>query len=530
MDDDLVPNPYDQDNAVGLFGNPLGEYPLQDITPTGTATATDATGTVATDVSRLTDQVLQEVLQPCDTDDLIAEMQQLAVKMVNDIVSHNGTVRRLDKPNKFGMTLDVTVPKSSLSYHRRRLGTVGLDGTLQEIIAEVARCRGSVIPFCTVFSLTCIAATAGKRYIIYPGDFFDYAQLFAFCVGNSSTGKSNALRWFREPMAAANSSAQKDFEKNLAAWKNAGCKGEKPILQRVALSDFSDEVLLTRASKCGETIYFLEAEGIKVFKSIGRYSNSTITIDHMISFWDNEEIGRDRVSDENCFYLLRPCMTLGVGVQPERLEVLRDNKEILTSGLAARILFSVERRDRRGTMEPVPNKYRAQWAAILARVEAGGSGNNAPTELKMEPLAGTIYRAASDLWYEKYDNHDDPRKQVLHGKLDVNVIRWAMCVALANGHTEITADDMLYSVDCMEYFQRCADEVFFGDSTEAKAYREPTTAIDRGDTLNRWRAEFKRPPLNDTDLAAALGVTPASLCQARKRRRDKATDGVTTDK
>lgn len=447
-------------------------------------------------------------------------MAEAAESLVNRIINKRHPLRRLPAPNKLGMVLE---PGGKPSLDARRLTAVGLEKKLREIVETVKTCRDTVEPFCVVSALVCVAATAGKRYCVRVGDFANYAQLYALIVGKPSTGKGNALEWFKKPLKAKGEEAQRVYRENLNAWKDGGCKGDKPVLRRAQLSDFSDEVILTRAMFNHDTLFFIDGEGAKIFKCIGRYTKSTVTVEHLISFYDNTEINRDRVDDEKCFRLECPCMAIGAGYQPSRVKALQRDGELLTSGLAARFLFSYEERDGRGEKMAVPTHYVNQWCALLNEIETGGDVC-CPAEVPMAPMASAIYDAACTVWHGKYDNHEDDRLVELHSKLDINVVRWALCVALANSHGEITADDMLYSVACMEYFRERAEVLLIDEAN--RPYVEPKTAIAQADELNRWRDKRGLPPLTQKEMAVALGVTPSALCQAEAKERHRTADGA----
>ena len=525
MDDDLVPNPYDQDNAVGLFGNPLGEYPLQDITPTVTATATDATGTETTDVSRLTDQVLQEVLQPYDTDDLIAEMQQLAVKMVNDIVNHNGTVRRLDKPNKFGMTLDVTVPKNSLSYHRRQLGTVGLDDAPRRVVEAVTYSTQAPVAYSVTFMLGAIGAAAGNRIATRVGAHINHPPLWCVVVGATGAGKSPSLKVFKRPAEERQKAATRTYREEMRQWRQSEQKGETPRRRTMYGTGHSTPEAMTAGMETNGGNLFIAADELKQWiGSLDRYhgkgSDFTTAILEMYGYSYIEETRKvsESVSVEN------PCLALVGGIQPARAFSLFADGDWVQSGFTARFLFCYE-----PDTPVIAKSYPLDAAAEQTWRQIEGAVSQRGGELPMSSGAYSLYDAYNDTVAAIATMHGEasPERCAL-SKVAPNLCRLAQCVALANGHADITADDMLYSIDCLEYYRQNVLGMLHDGGV--KTYREPTTALDRAETINRWRAETKQPPLNDTDLAAALGVSTAAMSLARKRRRDKATDGVTTDK
>lgn len=429
-------------------------------------------------------------------------------EVVDNIVNRNYKVYRRSQPDEYGMTLG-----AKPAMGRRVLETAGLDDGPQRVVEAVSESTGSSLAFSITFMLGAIGAAAGNRITTRVGVHTNHPPLWCVVVAPTGSGKSPTLKVFTTPAEERQQAVTRDYKEELRQWRQSDAKGQPPRKRIMYGTGHATLEAMTAGMETNGGNLFIAADELKNwFGSLDRYhgkgDNSTDILLQIYgySYIEEQRKTAESVSVEN------PCLALVGGIQPARAFNLFADAEWLQSGLTARFLFCYEPNVPVITKSyPLPDDIEPIWRAIERAV------SQCKGELLMSRTAQVLYdeyNAAVAAIATGY-GEASPERCAL-SKVAANLCRLAQCVALVNGHDDITGDDMLYSIDCLEYYRQCVFSLLHRNGS--KAYREPKTALDRAETINRWRAERNQPPLKDTQLADIVGVSTAALSLAKKRR------------
>lgn len=146
---------------------------------------------------------------------------------------------------------------------------------------------------------------------------------------------------------ALNSTTRDPAEQKMAAElaRQAAIEAEKMVVPAPPVylaGEMTPEALVSKLAEQGGALAHLSAEGA-LFDTIvgGRYSNGVAQLTGLLAAHDGREpIKVHRRRDED-IVVERPCLTIGLAVQPNVLEALGGNEAAVGRGLAARFLYSI---------------------------------------------------------------------------------------------------------------------------------------------------------------------------------------------
>lgn len=233
---------------------------------------------------------------------------------------------------------------------------------------------------------------------------------------------------------------------------------------RLVTSDATPEALAWLMYQNGEKISILSPEGKEVFDMMaGRYSASgQINVDIYLKSYTGEHVAIDRRGGDP-IQLSKPCMTIGLFVQPSVIEGI--GKEFQDRGVTSRFLFSLPKKMAgKRNMEPesIPESVKR---AFESNVENMLRYESESEELTLEEEAGKLFlynRYTTEELYKVGDFFDNFKSWI--GKLDGILIRIAGLLHIAefapkgmnNIPKKIGVNAVKNALELKEYFMQHA--------------------------------------------------------------------------
>lgn len=184
--------------------------------------------------------------------------------------------------------------------------------------------------------------------------------------------------------------------------------------RRLVVSDITSERLTEIMGDNGGRISLLAPEG-DIFRIItGRYSDGTPSIDAYKRAWTGDEPIRDDRITRDAVAVSRPALTIGLALQPDLLERLRNVGTLRGEGLLARFLWTIPESTvgYRLTGADVPpldedaaSKYATRLKAMLLAESAGVEGRElVPHRLELtEEARESLYAFEAEVEVELRD-------------------------------------------------------------------------------------------------------------------------------
>lgn len=210
--------------------------------------------------------------------------------------------------------------------------------SVQSIILDMAKYENYKIEFIAVSMLSAISAALGGTYRIrIKSDWQSNGALYLILVGRPGLGKTPPLEAAYRPVRKHDYALFKAYEAELESWKAAGGTGNKPILKRTIVSDFTPESLLLTHNNNPRSVVILVDEIMGMFNSANRYTNGQL-IEQLLTAWSGGALDVTRASNSTYIHIEHPCINIIGTTQTKRVhELLKKGFE--GNGLLDRILF-----------------------------------------------------------------------------------------------------------------------------------------------------------------------------------------------
>ena len=382
----------------------------------------------------------------------------------------------------------------------RELPIDGLSKLVQEYIISVSHSTQSPRDYSVGALMTVAGAAAGKNAkLVLPNGWHDYPCLWCMAVGDPSAGKTPPLREIVQPLKEENKRTFYEYKKAMEAHK---ASPDSPLPQwtgQVVIGDCTPEARDKALSVNSHGTLIYRDELSAFVKEFGRY-NAGSEAETLNSIWVSEGYPINRKTAEN-MYIEEPFMSILGGIQPDMLAKTFLREDLMASGHAARWLYlrPEPQPPRTWSNEKIPDELREGWSDVVKRL------------LGMEYKEYRLSEGAAQLYEDFYnqiqlviaDKETSPICQQYLVKLSYYAARWALIVHLLNDMSSpyITAAEMEYTLRCMEYFKRTADEVMALRSSGGGDKRKPT----QKELIRMIFDTF--PVTSQSALARALGVS-----------------------
>lgn len=392
----------------------------------------------------------------------------------------------------------------------------GLSPHAANILNKVASSLQCSIDIALSAMFAVVGVAMGKRVVIDDGKYKNYPCLWICIVGPSGANKSTPMKFFLQPLKDRDSYNYSIYREELKAYKQTGeDKGYKPVFKQYIISDSTPESRnqVLSINPNGILLYRDELKGM--IDDFCRYAKSG-ELSQMLSVFDSGTITVNRKSDEPLL-IKDPFMSVIGSTQPSVLSDTFGNDNMMNSGFNQRWLFCFPES---GIPEmyndvSIPQSVINDWKDFIYNLlmyDFSVTGG----KLYLRGEAKKVYIDYYNSLQIKKAGADDYLSSV-YSKLQINVIRWAgIAHILGNDPTsvDITPEEMEYSVRCMDYFERCALEVY-KILLEGKGSRHKDKPIGKEQLIAMCYNTFA--PKSKQALADAIGVSRPMVSKCVKK-------------
>ena len=400
--------------------------------------------------------------------------------------------------------------KKSL-HEKREIPIYGLPIEFQKIVNEVAEGNNAPRDYCVAAMMGTYSAIIRKGVRLTYGNYMNYPALWQIFVGNSSRGKSPVFDWFWRPLLNWGNEKNKEFDRCMAEWRHNGRQGTPPEPQDFVVQDMSAEArnyAMKRNNEQGIAALIDEADTF--YGCLGRY-NGTVAkeIADLNSVFTFRPIRIDRKDVENRMTINEPYISFMCGVQDDHLPELFGNQAMMTTGFIQRFMFVCPEKQKRSRIKKeISSEQVRRWDESINGLLNKFSGAGAKhEEMQLESGAMEVFEDYSNELADKEDDSETSFEVAIYAKHRFFVLRWATIVAYMNMHYNVTREDMIYSVDCMRYYEKCALLVY----EIIKPKRGVSRKMTGPELISALQEEYGK--LNHSKLAEAIHKSQSFVSQ-----------------
>jgi hypothetical protein len=329
-------------------------------------------------------------------------------------------------------------------------------------------------------------------------------------VAPSGSNKSAPVKMLFKPINELNEEAvMAYYDEFRHTDKDEGNK-QKPICKKLSLTDSTPEAIYKALSFMPQMVYRDEIKGM--IDDFDRYNRSGI-ISNMLSIWDSTSFCIDRKTEDPTF-IREPFLDILGGIQPGLLKSTFGNPQLMVSGFNQRILFvypdkvSVTYYSDKQLSEAIM-PYWTNFVRELMALE--------PTTLTLSPEAKEFYCTYYNMLQDKKSSADD-YMQYVYSKFQIIILRWSIVTHLLWEKTfeyyqkdTISGDEMIQSIQCMNYFESAAEKVY--QEISGGMYQGFTKEQSLQILYNTYKGE-----VNLQKLADALGCSRQYVSRAVNKK------------
>lgn len=316
---------------------------------------------------------------------------------------------------------------------------------------------------------------------------------------------------------------------------------------RLLADDVTMEKLATLMSEQGGRMAVLTAEGELFDVAGGRYSRTGPNIGVLLYAHAGDQIRIDRIGRPSDV-IRRPCLTLGLAVQPQVLSAL-DHPALLGRGLLARVAWVCPKSLVGSRVVPAPavssgiaDAYEggiAQLARLLEHAPRDDRGELVPATMVLEPAAGEAL-IEFERWLEPQLAEDAALGRIadwgaklaglavrLAGLIRLARLRGAAVQALQGERVDVTIDDVAGATELARYLIPHAQTAYalIGADPIVEAAKKALVALQRlgepevtrRDLRRQLRGPCRRP--KDFDAVVDLLLEHGHVCEAPSEER-----------
>lgn len=283
---------------------------------------------------------------------------------------------------------------------------------LQQIILDMVRYEDYRVEYLVAAMLSATSSALGGAYSLrVKGQWITNAALYIILVGKPGLGKTPPLEAAFKPIRRHDKEKYDKFKVEMETYKELlkECKGkeegclEKPMLERIIVSDFTPEALIQAHSNSPRGIAILVDEIMGMFNSANRYNNGQL-IEQLLTAWSGGALDVVRVNNPIPIHIEHPCINMIGTTQTKRIRELF-KKGYEENGLLDRILFVSPKNQEVAlwsAVETDANHIRSakafeSWQNIIGKVlkldyNIGADGKELiPHLIEMEPEARNLF-------------------------------------------------------------------------------------------------------------------------------------------
>lgn len=359
------------------------------------------------------------------------------------------------------------LPKDILGETPNHLPIDGLPYQVQDIITTYAKALNCPNEFVTGAAMAAAAQAAGNRFVWNNGQYTCYPQFYTALLGDSTANKTTSIRAMLKPLEKADRQAFNDWEQATNGKKNEE-KARTPyqigLLQDYTLEAYQDAL---KFNPNGVTAFADEI--LSFFGNLNKYRTNGADEKFFLSAFANYSDYKKTRRGVGLDLIPHPIVRIIGGIQPEVLQPTFGGSTMLADGMLPRFLWYAVpndfRFDESGKRTDTRQAER-DWDNIICRL-LNHWGNVA-----------LVFDNEAQQLYQDYKNTHSKAKNdktlfgyeaAVSGKLEIYAIIWAMTSRIlryaaeeaeADTTLSITGYDMQYSLNCMDYFQQSAMQVY----------------------------------------------------------------------
>lgn len=375
----------------------------------------------------------------------------------------------------------------------------GLTESLQRLIKNVADVYQLNQDFVGASLLTVAGAAMGNKFKLET-EFTDVPMLWTILVGYSGLGKSEPISAMAQPLIDENNERLEGYRAAMRAWRQAKDEtAPKPIFHQCYLNHDTPEAAFKALADNPNGLLQYSDEILTFMGSFGRYNNGgTADESTYLSIWSHKPLLITRKT-EDPIMVQSPFLSLIGGIPDELLGELFTKRRSV-SGFAQRLLFvfpSVIKK-KHYTSTKVQKPDMTEWHSLIKRLMGASE-----TTYTLTPQAYEKYNEYRNSLSDKMDAQPNAIKS-LYAKLMIYAARFAIVAHVLGDDaesTQISENDMEYSIRCMGYFEDCWRRVY---KMSGAGFRRPPSATETIQYF--WEYAKKRnPQLTEQQVADAFG-------------------------
>lgn len=399
--------------------------------------------------------------------------------------------------------VEVVIPVNSKLDTTITLPTWGIEH-LEYYIDHITETFGCPRDYVTFSVISAVATAIGTEVASYDGKFHNSTQLWGMIVGEQGCSKSEPLKQAFKPLYELDLEKYEQYKEALKNWIEGN---PKPFYNQTLLGDSTPEYKNTLLSRNKRGTNYNRDEMATKFAELSRY-NSGGDIEAELSIFNHQPITVTRKSEEP-LVIPYPYMSQIGTIQPDILTKCLGNDTYINSGYITRWLFVFpENRDvpyysEKVLDEKIVNRYRD----YIRDISSKGNFGAIPYTDEAKELYIEYYNELQD----KIKNGADNYEKGIYAKLQIHVQRWAVAVFATQLFAvdikmHITGEVMIYSIECMRYFEYTALKVRELVYRNRNLRNQPKE-IGKEEVIQKLVAYYPNAGKNKQQLADILDVS-----------------------
>lgn len=306
--------------------------------------------------------------------------------------------------------------------------------------------------------------------------------IYGAIVGNSSIGKTPALKRSLKPIIDLEKSFQKEWEKKAEEWRekviayrsaqktnSSDDPGEKPTRKDLMIADATTEAINRAQSNNPRGLILFQDELLAWILNLNQYRAGS-DLEYWLSNWSNSTAKVNRASKDTIF-IEKPSISVIGGIQPGVLDVLANGRK-KDNGFLPRILFAYPDR----TDKPKESDYEVSpevmdmYARIIYDLYKIGPNFyegkvESPIVIRMTDKAKATFRSWADKNTDRINKVDIDSLKSLYGKMESYCLRFSLILHLMGkvcGETQsedVEVTTVSKAIKLTEYFSKMGEKI-----------------------------------------------------------------------
>ena len=306
--------------------------------------------------------------------------------------------------------------------------------------------------------------------------------IYGAIVGNSSIGKTPALKRSLKPIIDLEKRFQKEWESKTEEWRkkviaykstqknsNFDDPGEKPIRKDLMIADATTEAINRAQSNNPRGLILFQDELLAWILNLNQYRAGS-DLEYWLSNWSNSTAKVNRASKDTIF-IEKPSVSVIGGIQPGVLDVLANGRK-KDNGFLPRILFAYpDKSDKPKESDyEVSTEIMDMYAEIIYDLYKIGpdfyeDNEQSPIVIRMTDEAKDTFRSWADKNTEQINKVDIDSLKSLYGKMENYCLRFSLILHLMEKvcaetkSEDVEAETIRKAISLTEYFSKMGEKI-----------------------------------------------------------------------